>query len=130
MDGKRWYNTGDLVEIESDGFITFKGRLKRFVKVGGEMISLPAIENALQPHLYSSTDKGPTFAVSSIETDGRPRIVLVTTRDMNTKRANSCIIESGLSGLHKINEVITVDALPLLGSGKTDYRELQRMLKN
>ena len=49
-DGKRWYRTGDLVRQDADGWLYFEGRLKRFVKLGGEMISLPAIEAVLLPH--------------------------------------------------------------------------------
>ena len=57
-DGKRWYRTGDLVRQDADGVLTFEGRLKRFVKLGGEMISLPAIEAVLLPHFVVRGRRG------------------------------------------------------------------------
>ena len=58
FEGKSWYHTGDLVSEDADGVLTFAGRLKRFIKLGGEMISLPAIESVLQRH-FGDSDDGP-----------------------------------------------------------------------
>ncbi len=127
-DGYRWYETGDLVEIDKEGILTFSGRIKRFVKVGGEMVSLPAIEAALRPHLTHPSDKGPAFAVIAAEGDKRPKIILVSTRDIEKDRANGLIRTEGLSSLCKLSSVLRVDELPLLGSGKTDYRSLRKMI--
>ncbi|MFO7825588.1 MAG: hypothetical protein R6V72_16745 [Cyclobacterium sp.] len=55
-DGKEWYETGDLVSEDAQGILTFRGRLKRFIKLGGEMISLPAIEAALLSQIESAPD--------------------------------------------------------------------------
>ena len=57
--GKRWYNTGDLVRRSADGVYSFAGRLKRFVKLGGEMISLPAIESVLLERYGSAGRRRP-----------------------------------------------------------------------
>ncbi|MGA2171942.1 MAG: AMP-binding protein [Sedimentisphaerales bacterium] len=136
INGKQYYNTGDLVSIDRDGLMMFQGRLKRFVKLGGEMISLPAIEAVLEaafPALSlsngpSESDKGPTLAVEATETE-QPELVLFTSRDIDREDANKKIRAAGLSGLHFIRRVSKLDEIPLLGTGKTNYRALKEMLK-
>ncbi len=128
IDGKQWYSTGDLVCVDHDGFLTFQGRLKRFAKLGGEMISLPAIESILEASFPSESDKGPTLAVEATEAE-QPELVLFTSRDIEREEANKKIREAGLSGLHSIRRVIKLDSIPLLGTGKTDYRALKQLLK-
>jgi len=130
LDGCKWYDTGDIVEVDSEGIFRFSGRLKRFVKIGGEMVSLPAIEAVLAPHLTDPSDKGPAFAVTSKETDKRPEIVLVTTRPIEKQEANNLVAAAGLSSIHRITRVTDIDRLPLLGNGKTDYRALKSMVVN
>ncbi len=130
FEGKSWYRTGDLVREAPDGWLTFAGRLQRFVKLGSEMVSLPAIEAALEPRLVSDDDSGPAFAVAATPVDESPEIVLFATKDIARDEANSAIRAAGLSGLHNIRRVIRVDALPLLGTGKTDYRGLTDQLKS
>ncbi len=128
FDGKRWYNTGDFVKEDNDRMLTFCGRKKRFIKLGGEMISLPAIENVLQAHFAADNDNGPTLAVEATPTDERPEIVLFTTLDITREEANGRIKEAGLSPLHNIRIMRTIDAIPVLGTGKTDYKLLQKMI--
>ncbi len=136
IDGKQYYNTGDIVSIDQDGLMTFQGRLKRFAKLGGEMISLPAIESVLDaafpsPPALSGVegDKGPTLAVEATESD-QPELVLFTSQNIEREQANSKIRAAGLSGLHSIRRVIKLDAIPLLGTGKTDYRTLKQLLNS
>jgi acyl-CoA synthetase (AMP-forming)/AMP-acid ligase II/acyl carrier protein len=128
IEGKQYYNTSDIVCIDQDGLMTFQGRLKRFAKLGGEMISLPAIESILESAFPSESDKGPTLAVEATETD-QPELVLFTSRDIEREQANNKIRAAGLSGLHSIRRVIKLDQIPLLGTGKTDYRALKQLLK-
>jgi len=128
IEGKQYYNTGDIVCIGQDGLITFQGRLKRFAKLGGEMISLPAIESILDAAYPSEGDKGPVLAVESTESE-QPELVLFTSRDIEREEANNKIRAAGLSGLHSIRRVIKLEQIPLLGTGKTDYRTLKEMLK-
>jgi acyl-CoA synthetase (AMP-forming)/AMP-acid ligase II/acyl carrier protein len=133
IQGKQYYNTGDIVCINQDGLITFQGRLKRFVKLGGEMISLPAIESILDAAYpvegSSKGDKGPILAVEATEAD-QPELVLFTSRDIEREQANNKIRAAGLSGLHSIRRVIKLEQIPLLGTGKTDYRALKEKLKS
>ncbi|MCX6551200.1 MAG: AMP-binding protein [Acidobacteria bacterium] len=124
FEGKSWYRTGDLVSVTVDGTIFFKGRLKRFVKLGGEMISLPAIEAVLHQH-FGEADDGPVFAVESLGTPENLDIVLFTKAPADRAEMNALIKEAGLSALHYIRQVIVVESIPLLGTGKTDYRTLK-----
>lgn len=129
IDGRSWYNTGDLVTIDADGILTFRGRLKRFVKLAGEMISLPAIESVLERRYTADSDKGPILAVEAAADVQKPELVLFTTIDIDRGAANSYIRQAGLSGLHSIRRVVKLPQIPLLGSGKTDYRALKKKLE-
>jgi long-chain-fatty-acid--[acyl-carrier-protein] ligase len=127
LDGKRWYVTGDLVEVDDEGFIHFRGRLKRFLKAGGEMISLPALEEPLA-RLYPPTEDGPQVAVEGIETPDGRRIVLFTTQDLSVRQANAILSEAGFRGIMRIDEVVQLDQIPVLGTGKTDYKVLRQRI--
>jgi long-chain-fatty-acid--[acyl-carrier-protein] ligase len=129
FEGKSWYRTGDLVVSDSAGCLTFTGRLKRFIKLGGEMISLPAIESVLSS-LHSrdlDPESGPVLAVEATPTDP-PEIVLFTTLSLSRADVNDALRSAGLSGLHSIRRVVPVEAIPVLGTGKTDYRALKELL--
>ena len=129
FEGKSWYRTGDLVTSDSAGCLTFAGRLKRFIKLGGEMISLPAIESVLFTVHARSIDpeKGPILAVEAAPTDP-PEIVLFTTLPLSRPDVNDALRSAGLSGLHSIRRVVSLEAIPVLGTGKTDYRALKELL--
>ena len=124
FEGKSWYRTGDLVSMTADGILYFKGRLKRFIKLGGEMISLPAIEAVLQRH-FGEADDGPVIAVEALGEAEHPDIVLFTRRPADRAEVNALIKAQGLSPLHNIRQVIEVASIPVLGTGKTDYRTLK-----
>ena len=126
--GKRWYVTGDLGRIDPDtGVISFSGRLKRFLKAGGEMISLPALEEPFTK-LFPPTDKGPRVAVEGIETPEGRKIVLFTTEDISLRDANAAMQAEGFRGVMRLDEVRKLDALPILGTGKTDYKVLRALI--
>ena len=127
-DGRRWYVTGDLVEIDDQGFIQFRGRLKRFLKAGGEMISLPALEEPFSVK-YPPDENGPRVAVEGIQTDSGRTIVLFTTVPISLKDANVLLGEAGFRGVMRVDEVQRMESLPLLGGGKTDYRRLRSMIR-
>ena len=129
VEGRRWYSTGDLVSVDEEGVFTFRGRLKRFVKLGGEMISLPAIEAVLERHYVTESDEGPVLAVEATADEAHPELVLFTVRDIEREEANRKIREAGLSGLHSIRKVVKLETIPLLGTGKTDYRSLKDKLR-
>jgi acyl-CoA synthetase (AMP-forming)/AMP-acid ligase II/1-acyl-sn-glycerol-3-phosphate acyltransferase/acyl carrier protein len=128
FDGRQWYRTGDLVSEDADGVLTFRGRLKRFVKIAGEMISLPAIEAVLEQQYATDTDEGPVLAVEAAAEAGRPELVLFTTLDLDRQTVNGQLRQAGLSPLHNISRVIRLEHMPVLGTGKTDYRALKQKL--
>lgn len=127
-EGKRWYRTGDLVTMDDRGVLTFKGRFKRFVKIGGEMVSLPAIESVLAEHLSEPEDEEPQFGVVPAGPEGQIELVLFSVRQVEREQVNRWIRGAGLSGLHNIRRVEPIEEMPLLGTGKVDYRSLQRRL--
>jgi acyl-[acyl-carrier-protein]-phospholipid O-acyltransferase/long-chain-fatty-acid--[acyl-carrier-protein] ligase len=118
-----WYNTGDIVSIDEDGFIAIRGRLKRFAKIGGEAISLAVVENI-------ATALWPDNAHAAVAVpDGRKgeQIVLVT----NAKEARRVDMvgwaqNHGVTELALPRRVILVDEIPLLATGKTDYVSVQK----
>ena len=126
-DGRSWYRTGDLVSADDDGFFTFRGRLKRFLKAGGEMISLPALEEPFQKR-YPPDENGPLVAVEGIETPDGRHVVLFTTFDLPLRAAAEILLADGLRGVMRLDEVRRLDRIPVLGTGKTDYTALRRLV--
>ncbi|MBQ4133106.1 MAG: hypothetical protein IJD04_05160, partial [Desulfovibrionaceae bacterium] len=108
-----------------------RGRLKRFIKLGGEMISLPQIENVLLDHFSrleaAEAVEGPLLAVETKDEEN-PEIVLFSSLEISREEANSILRKAGLSGLHSIRRGMQIDELPVLGTGKTDYRALKGLL--
>ena len=126
-DSKRYYVTGDLVALDSEGYIVFQGRLKRFLKAGGEMISLPALEEPFAK-MFPPTDEGPRVAVEGIETPEGRRIVLFVTENYDLQTANHLLLAEGFQGVIRLNEVRRVEKIPVLGTGKTDYKVLRAQI--
>jgi long-chain-fatty-acid--[acyl-carrier-protein] ligase len=128
-DGKRWYVTGDLTKIDDEGFVYFGGRLKRFLKAGGEMISLPALEEPFAK-MYPPTEEGPRVAVEGVDVEGGRRIVLFTTEPLSLRDANAKLLAEGFRGVLRLDEVRHLDKIPVLGTGKTDYKVLRALIKS
>lgn len=122
--GDGWYETGDVVTMDDDGFVSIVGRVKRFAKVAGEMVSLEVVEKvALQ------ASPGAMHGATTQPDGGRGEaIVLFTTDGALTREA---LVESarkaGVSEITVPRKIQKVDALPLLGTGKTDYVTLNKM---
>ena len=131
LDDKKYYITGDLGILDDDGSLILTGRMKRFVKVGGEMISLPAMEMVIAKNLPSSEGEV-TSALTYVEEAGeRPIICLFVTPEIQTdvETVNGFLRDAGLSNLTRIRKVISIEEMPLLGTGKTNYRALTEQLK-
>ena len=119
---------GDLAERDPSGQIVFRGRLKRFLKAGGEMISLPALEEPFAK-LYPPTDEGPRVVVEGVETPDGRRIILFTTEDISLRDANTRLQTEGFRGVMRLDEVRKLERIPVLGTGKTDYKALRAMIE-
>lgn len=131
LAGSTWYNTGDLGFLNDAGQLTLSGRLKRFVKIGGEMISLPAMEAALLAAWPSGDAEGPTLAIVAREIEGeRPELLLATTLDHDRESTNEALRAAGFGNLARIKAVTQVAEIPQLGSGKIDYRTLKSALSS
>ena len=127
VNSHRWYKTGDLVMLDEERFIHFRGRLKRFLKAGGEMISLPALEEPLTQR-FPPTEDGPLVAVEGVETPTGRHITLFSVPEISLRDANQLLIEAGFRGVMRLDEVRKVDAIPVLGTGKTDYKALRKIV--
>lgn len=126
VDGRQYYNTGDLGFIDQ-GSLILAGRMKRFVKIGGEMISLPAIEELLAKS-WEPKDSLPEFVVIPREREGQDRVglVLYTTRtDVTLESANEGLLKGGFTGLSKLGAITYLKEMPLLGSGKVDIQRVK-----
>jgi long-chain-fatty-acid--[acyl-carrier-protein] ligase len=128
ISGKRWYITGDLAAVDQSGAIVFHGRLKRFLKAGGEMISLPALEEPFAKK-FPPSDTGPRVAVEGIETTNGRRIELFTTEPLTLHDANALLQQEGFRGVMRLDGVRQVEQIPVLGSGKTDYKVLRGLIE-
>ncbi len=122
-----WHDTGDIVAIDAEGFITIKGRAKRFAKIGGEMISLAAVE-ALAADLWPNA---PSAAARELDPRKGERIVLVTER-RDAARADFLAFAKakGAAELMVPAEIMIVERLPLLGSGKIDFAGVATMVRD
>jgi len=132
FEGHTWYRTGDLVSMDETGRMTFRGRLKRFIKVGGEMVSLPQIEGVLLEAFArhpGAPKEGPVLAVEATPEEAGAEIVVFSVLPLELSEINALLREAGLSALYNAKRVVKVEAIPLLGSGKTDYRALKAQLE-
>lgn len=119
-----WYDTGDIVALDDDGFLTIQGRMKRFAKIAGEMVSLSAVEIALQK-LWPDSQ----HAVISVKDEKKgEKLILFTTRaDAKAEDIAAHFKKLGLNELSIPKQIAPVAEIPVLGTGKTDYVSLQKM---
>ena len=119
-----WHDTGDIVDIDEEGFVSILGRAKRFAKIGGEMISLTQVEGwvaALWPQ-----EQHCVCAVA----DARKgeKLVLITTRDQtDRKQLQQYIIKQGGAEIMAPREILYTKEIPLLGTGKLNYAAVQQL---
>lgn len=120
-----WYDTGDIVAVDREGYVTILGRAKRFAKVGGEMVSLATVEE----FLAQAFSEAQHAVVAVADRRKGEHILLVTTaRGLDRSRLARAARERGVSEIHVPAEILEVDTLPLLGTGKIDYPAVQRLV--
>ena len=117
-----WYDTGDIVAIDDKGFLSIKGRVKRFAKIGGEMVSLAAVESYVS-QLWPEYSHAATHLPDPKKGE---QIVLVTTNpDARREMLVSYAKQHGISEMSIPKTILITDQLPLLGTGKVDYVALK-----
>jgi acyl-[acyl-carrier-protein]-phospholipid O-acyltransferase/long-chain-fatty-acid--[acyl-carrier-protein] ligase len=123
-----WYDTGDIARVDEDGFLFILGRLKRFAKVSGEMVSLTAAEEALAG---AFPQYGVRFQVAVLSRPdaqrGEALIAVSNETKLNLDEVRAAIRAAGLSNLYVPREVKYLRDIPKLGTGKVNHRELQRL---
>ncbi len=124
LDGKRWYKTGDKGHLDKDGFLTIVDRYSRFAKIGGEMISLGAIEIAIGKLLPEDIE-----ILTTALPDGKKgeKVAMLIAGEITTDDLKELIAQSELSPLMRPAELIPVDAIPTLGSGKSDFSRAKQI---
>jgi acyl-[acyl-carrier-protein]-phospholipid O-acyltransferase/long-chain-fatty-acid--[acyl-carrier-protein] ligase len=123
MPTPEWYNTGDIVEVSKDGFVTIKSRLKRFAKISGEMISLDAVEKIAENCFCNAQ-----FAAVSKAHPKKGEMVVLYSTDPTVSKSSirEYLLKTGESMIMLPNEVVYIEKIPLLGSGKFDYVTLSK----
>ncbi len=124
LDGKRWYKTGDKGHLDKDGFLTIVDRYSRFAKIGGEMISLGAVESAIGQLLPPEVE-----ITSTALPDGKKgeMVALLVAGEIDLDELKRLIDQSGLNPLMRPAQLIPVESIPKLGSGKTDFNRAKQL---
>jgi acyl-[acyl-carrier-protein]-phospholipid O-acyltransferase/long-chain-fatty-acid--[acyl-carrier-protein] ligase len=120
--GDGWYNTGDIVHADTGGVFTVIGRVKRFAKIAGEMVSLDHIEEVAHT---ASPDERHAAVLRTESTSGETTVLFTT--DTALARANlvRAARQLGLPEIVVPKRIVLVPDIPLLASGKTDYVALE-----
>ena len=122
--GDGWYDTGDIVSIDNDGYLTIQGRVKRFAKIAGEMVSLTAVEDLI----FMAYPKD-LHAVVNISNDktGEQLVLFTNNKDFDRIKIIQTAKAKGFSELSVPKEIVYIEEIPVLNTGKTNYRSLLKM---
>jgi len=125
QDGIRWYKSGDKGKLDEDGFLTILDRYSRFAKIGGEMVSLGAVEEAA---IRAIADEAVEVAATAVPDEKKgEKIVLLAAGIPESSGVRQKIIDAGVSPLMIPADILAVAAIPKLGSGKTDFSAVKKL---
>jgi acyl-[acyl-carrier-protein]-phospholipid O-acyltransferase/long-chain-fatty-acid--[acyl-carrier-protein] ligase len=124
-----WYDTGDIVRVDEEGFVYIQGRLKRFAKISGEMVSLTAVEEALAGAFPQFGLRCQIAVVSRPDPD-KGEVLLAATNEpkLQLDEIRSVLRAKGLPNLCAPRELKFVREIPKLGTGKVNHRELEKLI--
>ena len=116
-----WHDTGDIVRLDDEDYLTILGRAKRFIKIAGEMVPLDGVEAQLKKH-WPETE----FALVGVADAKRgERLALMTTTALTRDEVLRALQADGMPELWAPKDIQVIDELPMLASGKVDYRSIQ-----
>src|SRR6185436_5479811 len=122
-----WYDTGDIVRVDPEGFVHILGRLKRFAKVSGEMVSLAAVEEALAGAFPQYGLRCQIAVVTRLDEDKGEALIAVSNEPkLRLDQIRAVLKEKGFSNLSVPREVKFLREIPKLGTGKVNHRELEK----
>lgn len=136
LDGRRWYKTGDKGHLDADGFLTIVDRYSRFAKLGGEMVSLGAVEQALKKVIDAAMPEQPEdapaaayelLAVALPDEKKGERIVLLSTLAVDESALRQQALAANVNPMMLPGVIYQVEAIPKLGSGKTDFSAAKQL---
>ncbi len=125
LDGKRWYKTGDKGHLDNDGFLFIVDRYSRFAKLGGEMVSLTAVEEQVRKALGDAELE--CVAVNVPDSKKGEKVILLIAAETEDKVIKQKLLDIGTNPLMIPADYIQVDEVPKLGSGKTDFSTARKL---
>ncbi len=124
-----WYDTGDIVHVDADGYLHIRGRMKRFAKISGEMVSLTAVEDALAGAFPQFGLRCAVAVITQPDADKGEKLIAVTNEPkLQLADLRAAIKAKGLGNLCAPREIVVVPSIPKLGTGKTNHRELEKLI--
>lgn len=120
-----WYDTGDIVSVDEQNYVTIKGRAKRFAKIAGEMVSLAAVEMRLQEIFPGSN----YLVLATPDPRRGEQLVLLTTGDLTGAEIGEAFKNRGLSHLLVPKKLYKIDSIPVLPTGKTDFGGAKKIME-
>ncbi len=125
-----WYDTGDIVRVDEEGYIFILGRLKRFAKISGEMVSLTAVEDALSGAFPQYGARCQVAVVSRPDGDRGERLIAVTNEaKVSMEDIRAALRVRNLPNIAVPRELKVVSEIPRLGTGKVNYKELEKHIE-
>ena len=122
--GHGWYDTGDVIDVDGDGYVTVVGRIKRFAKIAGEMVALDAIERIAQ---HASPEHRHAATLEVVAGSGESTVLFTTDPALTRGLLQRSAKILGSQDLAVARRIEHVAELPQLGSGKTDYVALRAL---